>query len=228
MDLVYVCKPGQHNEELRYSIRSAVANLPHDNIWVIGGKPDWYTGNFIKTNRKIDKYDTVRENLRTACNDPRISDDFILMNDDFFIIKPVLGTEVWHHGQFPSDDDLIIMAKENGYFTLMQDTKDLLIYLGIEKPINYELHIPMVMNKNKLKNILDISRLWRSVYGNIFTVGGIAIEDVKIRIDSLDTLEKNNYNVSSLAYISTEDNTCKVVIKNILSKMFPEASKYEY
>ena len=46
MDLVYICKPGD-NEELRYSIRSAVKNLKFDNLYLVGGKPDWYDGKFI-------------------------------------------------------------------------------------------------------------------------------------------------------------------------------------
>ena len=46
MDIVYNCRPGKQNEELRYSIRSVMENLPHDNLWVVGGKPEWYTGNY--------------------------------------------------------------------------------------------------------------------------------------------------------------------------------------
>jgi len=46
MDFVYICKDGV-NEELKYSIRSVVESFPETNIWVVGGKPDWYTGRDI-------------------------------------------------------------------------------------------------------------------------------------------------------------------------------------
>ena len=49
MDFVYICKEGV-NEELKYSIRSVVESFPESNIWVVGGKPDWYTGNYIQVN----------------------------------------------------------------------------------------------------------------------------------------------------------------------------------
>jgi hypothetical protein len=98
MDLVYICRDGD-NEELRYSIRSAVANLPHDNIWIVGGKPDWYTGNFIRTKQNGLKFDNARNNLNTACRKYEISSDFVLMNDDFYFMDKIDKIEMFHGGR---------------------------------------------------------------------------------------------------------------------------------
>ena len=62
MDLVYICGPGD-NEELRYSIRSAVKNLKFDNLWVVGGKPKWYVGNYLEVIQNKSKYTNARNNL---------------------------------------------------------------------------------------------------------------------------------------------------------------------
>ena len=46
MNFIYICRIGE-NEELRYSVRSVLNSFPEAVIWVIGGKPDWYVGNYI-------------------------------------------------------------------------------------------------------------------------------------------------------------------------------------
>ena len=43
MDAVYYVRPGDRNDELRYSLRS-LANLPHDRVWIVGHTPPWVTG----------------------------------------------------------------------------------------------------------------------------------------------------------------------------------------
>ena len=88
MDIVYICRDGD-NEELRYSIRSAVKNLPHDNLWVVGGKPDWYSGPYIEVPQDKAYYRNARTNIRTIIKSNKISNTFILMNDDFFIMNKV-------------------------------------------------------------------------------------------------------------------------------------------
>jgi hypothetical protein len=97
MDCVYVCRPGD-NEELRYSIRSVVANMPHDNLWLVGYKPSWYMGNFISVPNTTTKFENIRLAIKAAAEHNEISDNFILMNDDFFVIKPANPEVVLHGG----------------------------------------------------------------------------------------------------------------------------------
>jgi hypothetical protein len=72
MDFVYICKDGI-NEELRYSIRSVVESFPDSNIWVVGGKPDWYVGNYIKVDQKLTKYKNALYNLKAITESEEIS-----------------------------------------------------------------------------------------------------------------------------------------------------------
>ncbi len=87
-DFVYICKDGA-NEELKYSIRSVVESFPEANIWLVGGKPEWYTGNYIEVEQKDSKYKNAVKNLQIICLSQEISESFILMNDDFYIIKKI-------------------------------------------------------------------------------------------------------------------------------------------
>ena len=220
MDLVYICRDGD-NEELRYSIRSAVANLPFDKIWVFGGKPDWYVGRHVRLKQNAQKYDNARSNLAAICRNTDVSDDFVLMNDDFFAIRPVDEFKYYHRGTLQEHANLI---KESiGYRRMIEDTKDVLEYLDYSDPLSYELHLPMVMNKEKLAKVVRTMGLWRSVYGNMYGVGGEKHDDVKVHNHvSLDIVGNN-----PLPYISTNDETFAGVRESLLEKLFPEPSKYE-
>ena len=81
MDFVYICRSGD-NEELRYSIRSVIRSFPKANIWVVGGKPVWYKGNYIIVEQNQDKYTNALNNIIAICNSKEISVSFIFMNDD--------------------------------------------------------------------------------------------------------------------------------------------------
>src|SRR4051812_33004749 len=90
--VVYVNKVDEVNEELRYSLRSIAKNLPHAEVWVTGYPPPW-----VRNVRSIDverpkgwtKYTSSTDNLRAAVEHPELPDDCLLMNDDFFVLRPV-------------------------------------------------------------------------------------------------------------------------------------------
>lgn len=221
MDLVYICRDGD-NEELRYSIRSAIANLPHDNIWVFGGKPDWYKGNHVRLKQNGFKYDNARANLAAITRHYDVSDNFVLMNDDFYAVRPVKNIEPMHRGLMQKHLDMIEVNL--GYKELVQETFDTLTRIGIEQPLSYELHVPMVMNKNKLAKVLRMPGLWRSLYGNIYGIGGEEYLDVKVHntID-IDSLMKN-----PLPYISSHENTFQGILDGYFNTAFPNPSKHEH
>jgi len=220
MDLVYICRDGD-NEELRYSIRSAVANLPHDNIWVFGGKPDWYIGNHVRLKQNSNKYDNARANLSSVCRNSDVSEDFVLMNDDFFTTRPVDKIVNHHRGTITEHMDLI--KHSLGYRAMLEETQGVLEFLGYENPLSYELHIPMVMNKSKLLKVTRTLGLWRSNYGNIYGCGGEKHQDVKVHASiDMDTITNN-----PLPYLSTNDGTFETVLELYLREAFPTPSKYE-
>ncbi len=220
MDLVYFCRDGE-NEELRYSIRSAVKNLPHDNLWVVGKKPDWYSGNFINVDKFGDSYDKVREALKVASNTEEISEEFILMNDDFFIVKPVSEVEHFYIGTLK---DRIESRRSGGYSRLLQKTHKDLSDRKYKDPLDYELHIPMRMTKTGVARIIEMPGLWRSSFGNVFAVGGTQRNDVKLYTHEDWESRTDLYDSE---YLSTNDKSFPQMYKKIFKDMFPEPSVYE-
>ena len=229
MDYVYVCREGD-NEELRYSIRSVEKNMPPGDIWLVGGKPDWYTGNFLPVEQTRKSYSNVREHLRVACSNEKISDDFVLMNDDFFVINPVQEIPTWYTGTLAERIAGLQQMKSSnsGYLRLLIISNSVIKRSGVTDPLDYEVHVPMIMNKEKVLPILRSNALWRSYYGNKYNVGGTKHSDVKIH--SKDTLEdrgKSLIDISTEPYISGSDYNFEFLRDAILDRLFPEPSKHE-
>jgi hypothetical protein len=229
MDFVYICKDGI-NEELRYSIRSVVESFPDSNIWVVGGKPPWYIGNYINIKQVLTKYRNAIQNLNAICSSNEISEQFILMNDDFYIIKNINIIETYHGGLLLDKINLYQKLNSNSNYTRkLSATYKKIKSLGIESPLDYELHIPMVMEKKKLKQILQNNDqfLWRSIYGNVFNVGGDQMEDVKIYSRGPLVLKSYNIKKDEHIYLSSADNSFDMILNNILRKQFSQRTKYE-
>jgi len=229
MDFAYICKDGP-NEELRYSIRSVCQSFPESNIWVVGGKPDWYVGNYIRVEQNLSKYKNAAENLTAICNSNEISDPFILMNDDFYIIKKIDKVLNFHGGSLLEKSRFYErLSGGNNYVRKLYTTYKKIKSIGIEDPLDYELHVPMIMEKEKLKEVLKNKDqfLWRSVYGNMFNVGGIQMEDVKVYLKGPLVLKSYNLNKEGHTYLSSADSSFSLILKSILKPQFSEKTKYE-
>ncbi len=225
MDLVYICRAGE-NEELRYSIRSAEKNLKFDNLWIVGDAPDWYTGNLIKVDPVGTKYIVARKNLKTLANSDQISEDFILMNDDFFIMQPMDTVSIWHGGRL---DEKIkyrkVIASNSSYTNLLSETYTVLRRQGHRSALDYELHTPLPMTREGLRNVLGYGGLWRSLYGNLSGIGGEQHEDVKL-YHPASILYKEIKDIETTPYLSSDDASF-AILSYELNKRFPEPSSYE-
>jgi len=228
MDLVYICKSGS-NEELRYSIRSAVKNLKFDNLWVVGGKPDWYIGNYIEVPQKHGKYENLKHNAAAIVQSKEISDTFVLMNDDFYIIEQIDALHNFSGGRLIDKANLYDRLATNSRYTKrLFDTYEKLRKMGIENPIDFELHVPMIINKSGFRHGVKYDLLWRSMYGNIYEIESQHMEeDVKVYVNS--NLNPKSYNISNLKYpyLSSEDKSFMKVYKTVLKNMFKSKSPYE-
>ena len=227
MDFVYICKDGD-NEELRYSIRSVVKNTNYHNIWVVGGEPDWYIGNYIDVKQDKNIYANVFNNMKAICLSNNISENFVLMNDDFFIMKKIEHINNYNGGllldKIEKYEDL---TGRTLYINKLNNTYSKLIDLGINKPLNYELHIPILINKNKLNKVLKDARFcsFRSIYGNMFLKDTESIDDVKVY--SKGKLETISYKYSNNSiYLSSQDESF-IQILPILNKKFNKPSIFE-
>ena len=228
MDFVYICRSGD-NEELRYSIRSVLNSFSDARIWVVGGKPDWYCGNYIEVPQDKNTYKNAFNNLNKICNTLEIEDNFILMNDDFFIINKIDSIEYFYGGTLIEKISLYKdLTESSSYINKLVITFDRLKKYKIQEPLDYELHIPFPMNKNNLSKVLNKNDrfLYRSMYGNIFNVGGLTMDDVKVYDRGGLTQKSFDYQNISTDFLSTTD-TSFTILEPMLKQKFSNKSIYE-
>ena len=96
-DVVYVVRPGDDNEELRYSLRSVAKNAPHRDVWIVGTVPSW-TQNVkgLPLTAADEKFANQRQSLTAAAGEKGISDPFVLFNDDMFVMEPITEWRTWN------------------------------------------------------------------------------------------------------------------------------------
>ena len=232
MDIVYTVKDCLSCEELTYSLRS-LANLPHDRVFIVGGCPKNINTDkvvFIPTLQNFSRYVNTMNSLGTVCRNKELSEKFILMNDDFFILKPITDPEQELNLCGGTIESCVKKIRErNGvetfYSMSMHQTDVYLKDIGIKTPLSYELHIPMVLEKTKLLKLFSLPYLTnsvlphkRSLYGNLYLRESTEIEDVKVY--------GNYVPPPNDKFLSTEDNTWSQV-KPQLEKLFPNKSIYE-
>lgn len=191
IDIVY---PYLHKkakwEELRYSLRSLETNFAGKYRLVIIGDqlPDWMKTNDVLLIRHTrDEYadftntfDANRKMLEII-NHPAISDSFICMYDDIYLLKPVteLGIRYWNSeyyydvyqerkgNYFPKET-----TSSSNYQITLNRTVNALFDAGINPVYNFETHLPRYVVKNLMKSVFEEfdpveSRLQRfTLYGN--------------------------------------------------------------
>ena len=180
MDVLYRVKPGQRNEQLRWSLRSLV-NVPHDEVWIVGTMPPWVRNvNWIKGRSFGNKWSAIQGDLLKAC-EHLSGKTLLLIDDDEFILEPV---------PIPVADKgpLLDHAKRalGAYARTLRTTYDYLQEQGIWKPLSFEPHIPIVIEADGMAEVLRPVVKYRpmqarSLYGNLMHLVSERVHDVKAR-----------------------------------------------
>jgi hypothetical protein len=219
LDLVWLVRPGP-NEELRYSIRSVTKNLPYRNVVVIGHPPEWYTGSTIyPPQRTASKEANGKAATRVACLTDTISDPFVLMNDDYFLLDPQDAVAITHRGPLSKCAATLSPTRQQAATA----TQRILAAKGIPDPLLYETHTPLIVTKAAMIRALDLcdgnpKAFDRTIYANLAHVGGVPGCDAKVRHETSDMPHP---------WASSEDGTFADGIGRELAQLFPNPSAYE-
>ena len=233
MDLLYILGSGTvwDNNEIRFSLRSAEKNIKDlEKVFIVGEKPDWLQN--IEHLPLADLYKIKWRNayakVSRACMSPFLSADFLLMNDDFFILKPITGADYPFY--FSS-----ILTKNASYYktkflTTPQQTATLLP-LHVKDVRNFAVHRPVRFNKQKYLDMprFDLAMTGfspRSFYCNFYGVPGVQCADKTL--SPLMTEKDFDRACADRTDISVFSATARSpIFQNWIQKMFPEPSKYE-
>ena len=222
MDVVYyIKKTSDDNRELRYSLRS-LKNFKHWKVFIVWYKPKWCKGVVhIPCPDNEDKKVNAIKKVIKACEDKRLSNNFVMMNDDFYFIKEIEEIPVEH------------LWTLRNYIKINKHHEGLRYYEANKKVSKlfpnwhiFEPHTPCVFNKNlflKMCNKFNINEgyTFRSLYYNYFKIKWVKITDVKAYNNQPFKIRQNQ------KYLSTDDNIMKEEVKEFMDNNFSESSDYE-
>lgn len=218
-DVVYLAGPGL-GRELRHSLRS-LKHLPHGRVWIVGRQPSWLKDveRIYVEQRPKRKYANQEANLRAYCTRKQGTEKFLLFNDDFFVMQPIDEVPVWHRGPIGQVVDNY-GARTDEYVQRLRATADA---LGWDALSYDSIHVPMVLEKSKLLEVLDSKpegALFRSVYGNRWGLGGTVHGDVKVKKKDVDPPDG--------PFLSTSDGSFREGLAgDLVRETFPWACDYE-
>ena len=186
-DVVYILKSSKEpTDELKYSLRSVEKNFPHRKVWFFGaGRKDLQPDEFVFVQQEGEtKWEKVTNTIRMICEDDRITENFWLFNDDFFIMKetddlpPVVVGTLWHRAR----DIELRKLRNTRYAEQLRMTARALRDAGLDR-LDYAAHTPLLVNREKAVEAISAfpgQHMFRSIYGNYARIGGVIMDDVKI------------------------------------------------
>ena len=226
MDVLYIL--GSHSQykdiEIRLSLRSLEQNGKNiGRIFVVGRIPRWLTNVvFIKEEDRYSRENNAFYKTLVGCKSD-ISDEFLFMNDDFYMMKPFDAKTYPYY----ANGELKQINNPSRYQEVQNNTINYLATKGIEKVIDFGVHCPIRYDKKKFLSMKDIFSLRkfknsgyspRTLYGNLFVDNYIISKDCKLWANDQITETEQGC-------ISTSD-ACDDKIE-WLEKIFNKKSKYE-
>lgn len=246
-DIVYPLKKQENNLDLLYSLRSLEKfGGNYGKVWIVGYRPKWIKNvEYVPVVQTADKWLNTRKNWETVCSRQGLSSDFIMMNDDFILTRPVkdwaelsncyLGT-LSERAEYYKSSGIEMSRWRRGFE--FNDT--LLRSMKVETPLNYEYHGPMLMNKNHRRGLFKLKALLpyrdssspllftRSLYGNLFPrANPKKIRDIKFIADCFNFAELTENAFFSVADEIIGNNARCPHLNGYLRTQFPHKSRFE-
>ena len=229
-DLVYPLKDSEVNEEFRYSLRSVEKHAKnYGKIITIGGVVKAINPDLAIPLRQTGgtKYDKVNMTFREICLNPEISENFVLMNDDFFIMEDTDMSKLKTYYRCSMADYLQIIIDAccpSSYTERLAKAAMALEMLKLDTKC-YELHVPMLFNKHKLLEVIGAFYGFcgtRSLYGNYHKIKAIKSPDCKV-------FTKGDNFIKDTPYLSTTDASFRLGrVGEYIRDQFKEKSRYEH
>lgn len=154
-DLVYPLKVAGDCDELKYSLRSLRhAEGLYGRVWVITRDPlpSWLTGvRVIRAGTPSGKPADVRRKIEAGCAHDEVSDRFLIMCDDFFLVEPVTEWAAFHMG--PTSEYVARLRRQGaarGWLRGVTDTAEWMRSQGYGDVLARQGHRPLLWHKRNL------------------------------------------------------------------------------
>jgi hypothetical protein len=219
-----------NDNELRYCLRSVQQYLTgYGEIFIIGKAPKWCK-NIIEIPAPDDdktywKERNIYRKILKACEDSRVTKNFLFMNDDHFLLAP------FEAGKFPNYYDGFLSDHEgrsDQYGNTVRNTCE----VAHEYTRYFDIHAPIVYNKELFKYVfanVDWNRKYgyciKSVYCQRTAAVGIRYPDLKIRIAC--PAQRIKELIKDRLWFSIDNKAREGGMEGVLRELYPNPSRYE-
>lgn len=220
----------QKNQELRYCLRSIEKHLTGvGNVFIIGECPEWLTNiihiPFTEDPRNRYRDRNIMLKMTEACKDSRVSDDFMMVHDDHFLLADYEAVDFPYYHMGPMNEG------QGQYGYTKDNTRSLLSFA--ESFNNYDCHCPIVFNKQLFMRSVALAD-WSKWYGYCLKtlycvmngIEGECIEDIKIRMPlKADEIKQA---IAGRKWLSIGDRCFQPGgMWDVLNELYPNKSRYE-
>lgn len=212
-------RPSLYNDmELKYCLRSIEKHIEFGDVWCVGIPRDWLSVNWISKpdlqGEYDQRHDSVRQKILAACDNPFISDPFILMNDDFYLLRDIDELHDYYDGTIQER----LKNTATGYRERMHAT------IEHSDGRNYEVHTPVVIHKEIFKSATKEGALYRNLYCSASPTEKVPIKDPKLY------RKAEHYNFREFCkrnwMFSTSEFSFALLMKE-MERLYPEKSRWE-
>ena len=232
VDAVYILGEGSKydNAEIVYSVRSLCKHVKNlRRMWIVGARPrhfDLRTYQFIPHGRPyVCKDAVIAGGMEKACLDRDVSDPFLCVHDDHFMLKDFDAAEfpAWH-----KMSGVMWRSSDKRYDKDLKACERILKHAGVKAPVSFETHTPILVHKREFLRALrrvDLRRdnfTVKSLYANLCDrLNKVQLDDYKVKGDKI---EWNRMEGRPCFSVSNEIPACAW---ELLKKLYPTPSPFE-
>lgn len=252
IDIIYQYIAATAWQELRYSLRSIKQHFKGEyRVWIIGDLPGWVKNvNHIPhvRNNKIrltNCYDACSK-MELVINHPDITEDFIYMYDDIYLLRDITRNEIRHplYARVDIDNILKHEYQVSKHRRMLWNTYEVLKSQGLTG-WDCETHLPRLFNKSMMREILKMydplgnRLLFATLYFNTF-FGGLPHyirKSDNVKAGFYGTNDDYSYHIpgkakikellSKKTFLNHDDRGLNTALKNVIEETFPHKCKFE-
>lgn len=226
------------DREIKYSVRSVEKYLQnYGKIFIIGEKPHFFNDQIIHIPFN-DIYGNKARNIMCKINrsasDKRVSNKFMLFNDDYFLLKQTDAPTYPYYYKNTLKEALEKNINNYEFTQHLRSTQGVLSLAG-HTLNNFDSHYPIIYSKVGVKKVIEqynwnipFGYIFKSLYCNTLKIKGEFKPDCKI--DHPHVFDSYKNVIKDWDMFSIGDGCLRGNVKSLEQLMFslyPNKSKYE-
>lgn len=220
-----------NDTELKYCFRSIEKHLSgYGDVFLVGHCPSWVRNVILipvtDGDQTYEKEKNIFNKIMLACNDERVTEDFLFMNDDHFLLKDYVA------GEFP----YYCYVNLAYHLERLDQYGNSVVNTVTEVPADwpyFDIHAPILYNKTILKGLQRYD--WNKKYGYCIKTLYMynhpppftATEYEDLKIDEVISSAIIKKRLEGRSWFSMGNRAREGGIGKVLEELYPKKSKYE-